>query len=130
MRRLLVAGAVAVAAAATALPAAAAIQPWCATRLVDAAAGTSAYCATQGPQPLGNRNVGVYRTVTVEVASGGVDATLACDGLPPRTVPVSGPQPVQFGQWGGYSCTLTLTSVIAHTSAVATSTYSYVIVLD
>jgi hypothetical protein len=130
MRRLLVAVATLVAAAATALPASAAIYPVCATRLVDAAAGITASCPTQGPQPLGNRNVGVWRTVTVEVASGGVDATLACDGLPPRTVPVSGPQPVQFGQWGGYSCMLTLASVIAHTTAVATSTYSYVIILD
>lgn len=119
-----------IAAAATAVPASAAIHPVCATRLVDAATGASAYCPTQGPPPLGNRNVALRRTMTIEVAAGAVDATLDCDNRTPLTTRVSGPVAQSLNMWGGYDCTATVVAVVDHTTAVATSTFSYVIVLD
>jgi hypothetical protein len=119
--------AVAAATAAVSVPAnAAAILTHCATRLVHAPAGTSASCQTQGPAPLGNCCVGVYRTVTIDVAEGVVDAYLACDGAAAQHKQVSGVEPATIERWGGYNCTVTLVAAVPQTSAVATSRYEYV----
>jgi len=131
MRPRLALAAVLVATSAAAIPAAHAapqsiLTPYCATNLHNAAAGVSASCATQGPPPVECSSCGVLRTVDIVVATGGVDATLLCDGLPYKTH-VDGPGRGQIAAWGGLNCTTTLTSTIDGTSAVATSTASYVV---
>jgi hypothetical protein len=128
--RLRLALVLAAAAAVPALPAHAAIYPVCATKLVNATTGTVASCPTKGPGPLGNRNVYVTRTMTVEVATGSVDATLTCDGY------TFGPYTVAAGETkvrtiaGGNSCTVSLTALAEGTSATGTSTFSFVINID
>jgi hypothetical protein len=122
----------AVAAATLTIPAAsgAAILPHCSTRLVNAAAGTTAACSTLGPEPLGNRSVGVYRTMRIEVVNGAVNATLACDNQTPQTRYVTAVLPAEISRWGGNSCTATIVAAVDGTTAVVTSSYSYVITLD
>jgi hypothetical protein len=128
--RLRLALVLAAAAAVPALPASAAIYPVCATKLVNADNGVIASCPTKGPGPLGNRNVYVTRTMTVEVATGSVNATLACDGA------TFGPYTVDAGHTatrtidGGNNCTVSLTSLADGTSATGTSTFSFVINID
>ena len=115
-------------ATATAVPAHAAavvLSPDCATTLRNAAFGTSSSCATQGPPPVACNGCGVRRTVNVAVTTGGVDATLVCDGLSYATH-VDGPGTGSIGTWGGINCTLTLTATADGTTAAATSTASYV----
>jgi hypothetical protein len=124
-RRVLAAAVLAVAAAG-ATPAGAAIHPVCQTRLADAATGTAAGCPTSEPPAMANCCVGTLRTMTVEVAAGAVDATLACRYATPVTRRVSGPAPVQLGVWSGADCTATLVAVVDHTTAAATSTFHYV----
>jgi hypothetical protein len=96
----------------------------CATFLANAAAGTSASCATQGLPPLGSNTFGAYRTVYVAVASGSVRATLACDtpGLGGTTTVTS---TARLGGWGGGYCTVTLVALAGGTSAAATSLGTY-----
>ena len=123
-RRLLLLAALA-AAATTALPAQAAILPVCTTRLTDAATGTYATCFTSEPPAMANCCVGIFRTMTVEVAAGAVDATLTCPYVLPVTRRVSGPAPVQLGVWSGGSCSAQLVAVVDHTTAAAASTFEY-----
>jgi len=132
MRPRLALAAVLVAASAAAIPSAHAanslLTPYCATNLHNAAAGASASCATQGPPPVECVNCGVVRTVDIVVAKGAVDATLFCDnGLINTTTHVDGPGRGQISVWGGYNCTTTLTATADGTTAVATSTGSYVV---
>lgn len=102
----------------------------CATTLTNAPAGTAASCRTLGPPPLGNHNVGVFRTARIVVASGAVNASLTCDNQAPQTTVATPTTPGQIGRWGGYDCTLRLVAAGDGTTAVGTSTYSYVINLD
>lgn len=104
-------------------------SPDCATALHNAAAGTSASCATQGPPPVECSSCGVRRTVDIVVAKGSVDATLLCDGMS-HTTHVDGPGKGSIGVWGGLNCTATLTATADGTVAAATSTASYVIITE
>jgi hypothetical protein len=128
--RLRLALVLAAAAAVPALPASAAVYPVCATKLVDAAAGVTASCPTKGPGPLGNRNVYVTRTMTVEVATGQVDASLTCDGVDHGHFPVAAGETKVQTITGGNSSTVALTALKDGTSATGTSTFSFVINLD
>lgn len=130
--RLALVLATAAAAAATALPAhaSAAIYPFCAGRLTDAATGDNSYCYTQGPGALGNRNVAVRRTSTIQVQAGAVDATLWCDGYVQDSATVSGPAPVELNAWGGNSCYTRMVAREDHTTAVSESHFTFVIILD
>jgi hypothetical protein len=103
--------------------------PYCATALANAGESDSSSCTTQGPAPVACRGCGVRRTVDVVVATGAVAATLTCDGaVVYGPVPVAGPAGhAEFGVWGGYDCALRLTSTQAGTSAVGTSSGSYVV---
>jgi hypothetical protein len=101
----------------------------CTTNLVNAAKGTPASCATKGPGPLGNRNVFVRRLVTIEVAAGTADVTLTC-GSAVHALHVSGPQPRLLNDDGGGDCRLDLVAADDNTTAVVTSTFHFVIVLD
>jgi hypothetical protein len=127
--RIALLAAAAVAAVST-VPASAMSSYVCTTNLVNAAAGTVAPgCTTQGPGPLGNKDVAIRRTVTVEVLAGAVDATLTCSG---QTVSahVSGPQPQLLNAWDDRSCAVTMVAAEPNTTAVATSTFSFVITLQ
>jgi hypothetical protein len=106
------------------------ILPDCETHLVNAAAGAVANCPTQGPPGLGNRNVAVLRTVRVAVANGSVDASLTCDGHEFGHSTVAVGAPYELSVWGGNSCNVAIAALTGSTTAVATSTYSYVIILD
>jgi hypothetical protein len=101
----------------------------CTTSLVNAAKGTPAGCATKGPGPLGNRNVFVRRLVTIVVASGTADVTLTC-GSAVHALHVSGPQPRFLNDDGGGDCRVDLVAADDSTTAVVTSTFHFVIVLD
>jgi hypothetical protein len=132
--RLALAAAGLFASAAVSIPAhaaatSAAVLPYCATTLHNAAAGVSSSCATQGPPPVECSSCGVRRTVDIVVAKGSVDATLLCDGYPTSTH-VDGPGTGTIGVWGGLNCTTTLTSTADGTTAAATSTASYVIISE
>ncbi|MDQ1712522.1 MAG: hypothetical protein QOE45_1972 [Frankiaceae bacterium] len=117
-------------AAVSAVPASAtaATTQVCAVHLVNVAAGTPTSCSTKGPGPLGNRDVAVRRTMTVEVLAGAVDATLTC-GTEVRSLHVSGPVP-QFASAWDSACTVALVAAEPNTTAVATSTFSFVITLE
>jgi hypothetical protein len=126
MRRLIPLLAVAAAAVASAMPAQSAILPHCTTRLVAAATGDQAACSTQGPAPLGNCCVSVRRTMRIEVANGAVNASLTCDGQPAQTAYVTAVLPAEINRNGGYSCSARIVAAVPDTSAVVTSTFSYV----
>jgi hypothetical protein len=98
----------------------------CTTNLRLAPAGTSASCATKGPGPIGNKDVGVLRTATVVVAGGAVDATLTCGGS--STGPVHVTTTAMLSQWDS-ACVVSLTATVDGTTAVATSTFSFVFIL-
>ncbi len=120
MRTLLLVPALALAA----LPAHAADPLFvCATHLDLAATGTSTSCATKGPGPLGNKDVAVRRTATVAVATGAVDATLTCGSA--STGPVHVTSTAMLNLWDS-ACVVTLTATSDGTTAVATSTFSFV----
>jgi len=129
-RRLLLAAA-AVAAALPAVPAHAAVHPVCATRLALAPAGTYAYCPTGNTPRMAG--AATYRTLTVDVQSGVVLATLTCGygaTAQSRSITVSGPRPqsvAMYEDWTG-SCRAELTALYDDTTALATSTFSYVFV--
>jgi hypothetical protein len=132
MRHRLALAAVLLASTAAAIPSHAStaiLTPYCATNLHNAAAGVSASCSTQGPPPVECSSCGVRRTVDIVVAKGGVDATLLCDGLS-YTTHVDGPGTGTIGTWGGLNCTTTLTATVDGTTAVATSTASYEIIVE
>ena len=126
--RLALAAATLFAPIAAALPAhaSAALTPYCATTLPNAATGVSSSCATQGPPPVACMGCGVRRTVNVVVAKGAADVKLVCDGYAYSTH-VDGPGTGSLGVWGGQNCVATLTATADGTSAAATSTASYVI---
>lgn len=128
--RLALALAATAAVATSAVPAQAAIYPWCTTRLVDAAAGANAYCYTKGPGALGNRNVAVRRTMNIAVTEGSVDAYLTCDNMTPLYTVVDAGETGSLATWGGNDCVGRLVSRVDGTTAVATSTFSFVIILD
>lgn len=136
MRPRLALAAVLLAGTAVSLPAhasnpvsSATLTPYCATNLHNANTGASASCSTQGPPPVECSSCGVRRTVDIVVAKGGVDAALVCDGSTYRTH-VDAPNTGQIGIWGGLNCTATLTATVDGTTAVATSTASYVIISE
>lgn len=119
----------ALAAAAVSPAVAAQTGPVCHAALLNAATGAATTCLTQGPPPLGNRNVGAYRTVYVTVVSGSVHAALRCGELltAERTVTST----AMLGGWsGGQDCVVTLTALADGTAANAVSVGSYVIDLD
>jgi hypothetical protein len=134
MRRHLLALTVVAAAVAPALPASATTPigglPYCATALVNGGNGSAVNCPTLGPPPLGNRNVGVYRTMRVAVATGSAAATLSCDGTTLGPYDVTPTTPLETGGWGGQVCNARVVATTDGTTAVVTSTYSYVINLD
>lgn len=101
---------------------AAAVYPVCATRLALAPTGASASCATNAaPVALGS----ALRMVTVEVASGAVDATLRCGTYSGTPVHVSGPRPVTFSRSENHlGCTVTLTATDYDTTATAVSWFA------
>jgi hypothetical protein len=115
------------AALAAAVPANAAVAPACATRLVHAAAGASASCATDGTPRPGSATV--LRTATVVVAEGVARVTIRCGGptAPSRSVTVSGAEPgsvEMYEDFGSY-CTTTVEAVHPNTTVSVTSTFSY-----
>jgi hypothetical protein len=114
---------------ATAVPASAMESPVCTANLVNAAKNAATGCATKGPGPLGNRSVFVRRTVTVEVAAGTADVTLTC-GSAVHAAHVSGPQPRLLTDDGGGDCRVDLVAGDDNTTAVITSTFSFVIILE
>ena len=117
---------------ATAAPSHAAIWlPYCTARLANADAGASGGCHTEGPPPLGCYPCGVRRTVDITVATGGLDATLTCDGyvygpVHVDTVAYGGTGRGQIAIWGGQSCDVRLVATVNGTTASAVSYYSYV----
>ena len=131
MRPRFVIAATLFAAAAATVPAhaSAVLTPYCATSLHNAATGASATCFTQGPPPVECSSCGVRRTVDIVVATGAVDATLVCDGLTYKTH-VDGPGTGSVGTWGGQNCSATLTATADGTTAAATSTASYEIIVE
>src|SRR5688572_20421417 len=105
---------------ATAVPAHAAV-PYCHVRLVAADAGASASCTTPDP----NENGLVLRRLDVHVETGAVTATMTC-GEHTGSVTVAAPftGSVTVVQRRFYSCTHTLTSLHALSTAVGVSTYT------
>jgi hypothetical protein len=95
----------------------------CTAALTDAAAGTTSSCATSGPGPLGNKDVAVRRTATIVVAHGAVDATLDCGSSSTGTVHVT--TTTSLNAWDS-ACLVTITATTGDTTAVATSTFSFV----
>lgn len=105
---------------ATAVPAHAAVS-YCHVRLVAAAAGTSASCTTPDP----NENGLVLRRLDVHVQTGAVTATVTCgDNSESITVAAPFTGSVTVVQRRFYSCTHTLTSLHALSTAVGVSTYT------
>ncbi|HEU0129421.1 MAG TPA: hypothetical protein VFQ85_00335 [Mycobacteriales bacterium] len=100
-------------------PAHAVATPYCSTRLVDAAAGTTASCSTY-TQP--NLQADQHRKVTLTVATGSATATVACPydtdsvsvsaGQAPKSADVVDPSG---------NCRVTLTATSDGTTAVVTS---------
>ena len=105
---------------ATAVPAHAAV-PYCHVRLVAADAGQSASCVTPDP----NENGLVLRRLDVHVTAGSVTATVTC-GSRTGSITVAAPfaDSVTVIQPRFSSCTHTLTSNAALTTAVGVSTYT------
>jgi hypothetical protein len=66
----------------------------------------------------------------VAVANGSVDASLKCDGHEYSHATVAVGAPYEQSVWGGNACNVAVTALSAGSTAVATSTYSYVIILD
>jgi hypothetical protein len=120
MRLPLALAAVAVVAVAT--PSHAVLTPYCTTRLVDAAAGASASCATQTVATLqGNP----YRTMRIAVATGAVDATLRCpiDSAGTTVHVVAGKVLTLEAFDNGYVCLASITATTSGTTAFVSSTH-------
>jgi hypothetical protein len=117
----LVAAATAASIVAAAVPSSAAIVPYCTTRLVAANTGDSASCVT----PFPNENGLILRTLTLQVAAGTVTATVTC-GASSRSLTAEAPYSGGFTivQPRDTSCTTTLLSREALTTANAVSTYT------
>lgn len=115
--------------AATALPshAQAIDTPYCVAKLPAASAGDTSSCHTEGPPPLGCVQCGQVRNVYVVVASGAVDATLACGLYFSTTWHVDASQVADTLtiQGGGQTCTVTLVATSDLTNAVAVSEGHY-----
>lgn len=129
MRLPLLAAALA-AAAATALPADAALYPVCGTALAATAAGQSKSCTTGNTPQLSSR---ANRRFDVTVTAGTVDARITCNhptGAVSQTVRLTAPAygVVRVVERVGYSCVGTLTAVSDVAAAAGVSTYTPILV--
>jgi len=120
----------ALAATALAVPAHAYESPVCTVHLVNGARDIPAFCETHNIGDTANASGGFYRTVTVEVAMGAVEATLHCYDAYGRSWLgsdyVAGPGVTTFGTWDDDTCELGLRATVDGTTATATSTVSWV----